>query len=251
MKGKKVLIVEDEFLIAKDIEGLLLDEGYEVISYVSTVDQAIQMIESNEPDLVLTDISLIGDKDGVDLGLYLIKKDTTPFIYLTSHTDKLIMDRVKETRPYGFIVKPFKDVDVKTTVEIVLNNFTHRKIDVVRSAEEVNNDIPFVLKKVINHINDHISEKIKVEELAQLTKWKSQHFQRLFFKYVGTTPNQYILNRKVEKAKGLLIETEMTVSEISFELGFQSTSNFFNAFKKITGKTPGIYRSWHHSNNDH
>lgn len=245
MKGKTILIVEDEFLIAQDIEGLLKEDEYEVICYISTVDEAIHLIEQNKPDLVITDISLVGEKDGIDLGRYLIEKDTIPFIYLTSHTDKIILDRVKETRPYGFIVKPFRDLDVKTTIDIVLNNFSHRKIDVVRTSEDINDDVPFILKKVVNYINDNVSEKIKVEELAQLTKWRSQHFQRLFFKYLGITPNQYIINRKIEKSKSLLIETDMTIAEISFELGFHSTSNFFNAFKKNTGKTPAIYRKWY------
>ena len=245
MNTKTILIVEDEFLIARDIEEILLEDGYKVINYISTVEEAIDLIEKKKPDLVITDIRLKSEKDGVDLGRYLIEKDTIPFIYLTSHTDKLIMDRVKETRPYGFIVKPFKSADVKTTVGIVLNNFTHRKIDVVRTNEDVTNEIPFILKKVVHHINENITEKVKVEDLTKLTKWKSQHFQRIFYKFLGATPNQYILNRKIEKGKTLLIETELSVSEISFELGFKSPSNFFTAFKKITGKTPDLYRKWY------
>ena len=183
MNTKTILIVEDEFLIAKDIEDILIEEGYKVINYIATVEEAIELIENKNPDLVITDIRLKSEKDGVDLGRYLIEKDNIPFIYLTSHTDKLIMDRVKETRPYGFIVKPFKDLDVTTTVSIVLNNFIHRKIDILRTEEEITNDIPFVLKKVVSHINEKINEKIKVEDLTKLTKWKSQHFQRLFFKF--------------------------------------------------------------------
>lgn len=249
MNSKTILIVEDEFLIAKDIEEILLEEGYKVINFISTVEEAMDVISRRKPDLVISDISLLSDKDGVDLGRYLIEKDEIPFIYLTSHTDRLMMDRVKETRPYGFIVKPFKALDVKTTVGIVLNNFAHRKIDIVRSNDEVTSDIPFILKKIVNHINDNITEKIKADDLTKLTKWKSQHFQRLFYRFLGTTPNQYILNRKIEKGKTMLTETEMTIAEISFELGFKSPSNFFNAFKKITGRTPDAYRKWYKTKN--
>ena len=245
MNKKTILIVEDEFIIAKDLEGLLLSEGYDVIAFITTVDAAIEIIEEKKPDLVITDISLVGIKDGVDLGRYLIAKDTTPFIYLTSHADKLTLERVKETRPYGFIVKPFKDSDVIATVDIVLSNYIHRNIDVIRSQEEIVDDVPFVMKKVISYIHENINEKILIDDLASLTKWKSQHFQRLFSKYLGVSPSQYILNQKIEKGISLLIETDMTVSEISFELGFQSSSNFFNAFKKHTGKTPDFYRKWY------
>jgi AraC-like DNA-binding protein len=245
MNDKTILIVEDEFLIAKDLEGLLLAEGYKVIAFVTSVNAAIEIIEETKPDLVITDISLNGAKDGVDLGRYLIAKDTIPFIYLTSHADKLTLERVKETRPYGFIVKPFKDPDVITTVDIVLSNFVHRNIDVLRKKEETIDEVPFVLKKVVSYIQDNITEKIIVDDLAKLTKWKSQHFQRLFSKYLGVSPSQYILNQKIEKGISLLIETDMTIAEISFELGFQSSSNFFNAFKKYTGKTPDFYRKWY------
>lgn len=245
MNKKRILIVEDEFIIAKDLEGLLLAEGYDVITFITSVDAAVEIIEEKKPDLVITDISLMGLKDGVDLGRYLIQKDTIPFIYLTSHADKLTLERVKETRPYGFIVKPFKDSDVIATVAIVLSNYNHRNIDVIRAKEEIVDDVPFIMKKVISYIHENITEKIMVDDLAHLTKWKSQHFQRLFSKYLGISPSQYILNQKIEKGISLLIETEMTVSEISFELGFQSTSNFFNAFKKHTGKTPDFYRKWY------
>jgi AraC-like DNA-binding protein/CheY-like chemotaxis protein len=248
MKKPLILIVEDELIIALDIKEILNEEGYDAIINIVNVDDAITAVESLNPSLVLIDINLKQDKDGVDLGTYLLQKDKVPFIYLTSYSDKTTLERVSETRPYGYIVKPFKPADLKTTVAIVLNNFKHRNIDVIRQDKEINNDIPFILKQSIKYINENITEKIKISELAQQTRWESQHYNRLFTQYIGTTPYKYIIDKKIEKAKTLLVETTIPIVQVSFDLGFKSHSNFCANFKKATGKTAENYRKWHEVN---
>ena len=155
LQKNRILVVEDEFLIARDLKNILSSEGYEVIIDLDNVKTAIEEIESKQPNLVLIDLHLSDGADGIDLGHYLNKKDTIPFIYITSYTDKITMNRVHETRPYGFIVKPFKPIDVLTTVSIVLNNFSHRKIDVVRAQQELTNEAPFILKNIVNYFRKH------------------------------------------------------------------------------------------------
>mgnify|MGYP006336706761 FL=1 len=176
---KTILVVEDETIIALDIKEVLEGEGYDVIT-VKTVEKAIEIINDEKPCLVLLDVNLKQDKDGIDLGNYLLKNDKIPYIYITSYSDKLTIDRIKVTRPHGYIAKPFKTVDIIATVEIVLNNFIHSKIDPKRNDEEVNNNIPFKIKETISYINEHIVEKIEISELAELTPWKTHHFIRVF-----------------------------------------------------------------------
>lgn len=240
-----IIVVEDELLIAMDIKGVLAEEGYNAIINVTSVEQAVVVIEENNPILVLIDINLKQDKDGVALGKYLLEKDEIPYIYITSYADSMTLDRVKNTRPYGYIVKPFKSIDIKTTVAIVLNNYRHRNIDVIRTKSTLSDDTPFVIKKTIDYINDHISEKIEIAQLSELTQWQEQHFIRMFAKQIGITPYQYILEQKIEKSKGLLIETTLPIKDIAFDLGFSSYSNFCNAFKKTTLKTPDTFRRTH------
>lgn len=238
-----IVVVEDELLIALDIKEILNAEGYEVIINVTSVEKAITIIEENNPILVLIDINLKQDQDGIVLGEYLLIKDSIPYIYITSYHDKLTLDKVKDTRPHGYIVKPFKEVDLKTTISIVLNNFKHNKIDPKRKEEEINNNIPFKVKETITYINNHVNEKIEISDLSAITPWKTHHFIRLFTKYVGDTPYQYILKRKMKKAEALLIETNQPINEIAFELGFYSYSNFCIAFKKMNqNQTPENYR---------
>lgn len=87
-----------------------------------------------------------------------------------------------------------------------------------------------------------MEEKLGIEELTKLTKWKKDHFSRLFTKYLGLTPYQYVLSRKIEKAKTLLSDTLIPINEIAFELGFDSHSNFYHIFKKIADDTPENFR---------
>ena len=219
-----------------------LEKDYDVTINVITVEDAILKIGEIQPDLILLDINLRSDKDGITLGEYLLKKDSIPFIYITSNYDKTTLDRVKDTRPYGFIVKPFKSTDLLATVFLALNTFKHRKIDLMRSESEIVNDVPFQIKETINFINDHLTEKIEINDLAKTTKWKTHHYIKVFTKYMGVTPYQYILLRKIEKSKVLLLDDSIPITSIAFELGFQSYSNFINSFKKITKTTPSAYR---------
>ena len=241
----KILVVEDEVLIAMQIKSILEEEGYEVVINIYSVEDAIQHIEAQTPLIVLIDINLNKNKDGVDLGRYLLEKNNIPYIYITSYSNKTTLDRVNETRPDGYIVKPFKPSDLVATISVVLNNYKHRDIDPLPIENKVSDAIPFKMRTIINYINDNIDKKIEVEELIKLSNWKERHFSRLFLEYLKVSPYQYILSRKVEKAKSLIKETTIPVNEIAFDLGFKSYSNFCNAFKKINGDTPENYRKNH------
>ena len=237
-----VIVVEDELLIAMDIKEILEEDDFEVIIDVVCVEDAIEMIEKHKPVLVLIDINLNQNKDGIDLGSYLLEKDGIPFIYITSYSDKATIDRVKATRPYGFLVKPFRPHDIKTTVSLVLNNFKHRKIDILRDETKLTNDIPFRIKQTVNYINSHLSEKIEISDLARIARWQNEHFIRMFTKYLNITPYQYVLKVKIEKSKVMLSESSIPIVDIAFELGFQSYGNFCNAFKQVTNETPENYK---------
>lgn len=236
-----ILVVEDELIIALDIKEILEHEGYNVIIN-TTVTQAIIAIEEHSLVLVLIDINLNQEKDGVNLGEYLFQKKIVPFIYITSYTDNLTLLRVKDTNPNGFIVKPFRPIDVITTVSIVLNNIKFKSEALENEINSAETEIPFILKNALRYIEENIDKKISILELSEQSRWKHQHFIRVFRKYVGETPYQYILKLKIERAKKQLIETNIPSNEIANDLGFLSYSNFNNAFVKATNKTPNAFR---------
>jgi YesN/AraC family two-component response regulator len=240
--NKKILVVEDESLIALDIKFILEKEGYDVITNIKTVETAIACIEENNPDMVLIDINLNQNKDGVDLGTYLLAKDTIPYIYITSYSNKVLLDRVNDTRPHGYIVKPFRAENLITTLSIVLNNFKHKNIDTLRTENPTKEVIPNKVKNLVEFINVNIDKKLEVDQLLQVTNWTKRHLTRVFMQYLKVSPYQYILSRKIEKSKSLLKETEIPINEIAFELGFQNYSSFSSAFKKLNEDTPDNYR---------
>ena len=243
MSTPKILIVEDELLIAKDIKDVLEAEGYEVYININHYDQAVANIQLVQPDLVLIDIHLRGEKDGVELGRYVMEHHRIPYIFISSHVSSMMLERVKETRPFGFIIRPFRDIDLKTTVTLALNNYMHKKVDPLRYMEaQVKDDIPFRIKNTITFIDQHLNDKIKVTELAQIANWHNYHFIRMFTKTMGVTPYQYILNRRIEKAKVLLVETEFSILSIAYDLGFQSQASFSTTFKKWVHTPPEVYR---------
>jgi AraC-like DNA-binding protein len=237
-----VMIVEDSLIIAMDIRSILEAEGYHVISNVISVEQAIFEIEKSTPDLVLIDINLKKEKDGINLGHYLLKNGRIPYIYISSCSDKFTLERVKETYPHGFIAKPFKKTDILITVSLALNNFKRQIIDAGGDSNGTDANVPFILKEIVGYIEENINEKITISDLSLRSRWKKQHFIRVFTNYIGETPYQFVLSKKIAMAKKMIIETDIPVSDIGFELGFQSHANFCNAFKKITNKTPSNYR---------
>jgi len=116
----QILIVEDEPLIADDIAFILEDEGYKVVGKAIDTEEAVELIEKTNPDIILLDISLEGDdEDGIDLANRINETYKIPFVFITSHADKLTINRVKKTNPCGFILKPFKASDIISTLAIV------------------------------------------------------------------------------------------------------------------------------------
>lgn len=126
MSEIRVLIVEDEPLIAVDIEATLSNIDFMVSGVVHTFADAMSELQHNTPDAVLLDVNLEDEKDGIDIGTIINEKYQLPFVYLTSYADKATLDRAKKTRPAGYIVKPFEEKDILAGLEIAIYNFSTR-----------------------------------------------------------------------------------------------------------------------------
>lgn len=122
MPKVKILIVEDELIIAQDIAFQLEDMGYEVVEMATSYDEAVAAIKEHSPSLVLLDIEILGDKDGVDVAMYIRENTGLPFLFLTSNADFSTVARAKSTRPNGYLMKPLKKNDIFTSVEMALAN---------------------------------------------------------------------------------------------------------------------------------
>jgi PAS domain S-box-containing protein len=113
-------VVEDEIIIARDIEATLNDLGYIVGPPVATGEEALQAVESRSPDLVLMDIRLQGDTDGIQTAAGIRDRYGTPVVFLTSHSDEDTLARATPTGAYGYVLKPFNERDLRTAIEVAL-----------------------------------------------------------------------------------------------------------------------------------
>lgn len=119
----KILIVEDEAIIAEDLRFSLVELGYEVVGVADGYNRAMEMIESHSPDFAILDIIIDGPRDGIALAADIREKYAFPFVFLTSHADKDTVRRAKLVKPNGYLIKPFEQEDLYATIEIALSNF--------------------------------------------------------------------------------------------------------------------------------
>ena len=130
----RILIVEDELIIAKGIEKRIKALGYAVTDTVASGEEAVEKAVKNLPDLVLMDINLQGDMDGVEAAEQIRLRADIPIIYLTAYADSDTLARAKVSEPFGYIVKPFQDVTLKSVIEMGL--YKHSMESRLRRSEQ-------------------------------------------------------------------------------------------------------------------
>jgi PAS domain S-box-containing protein len=130
----KVLIVEDEGIVAFDIQSRLERLGYSVVGNISSGEEAIATVVETSPDLVLMDIKLEGNIDGIEAAAQIRDHFQIPIVYLTAYTDDETLNRAKLTEPYGYILKPFESRDLGATIEVAL--YKHQMERKLREREQ-------------------------------------------------------------------------------------------------------------------
>ncbi len=123
MAKAKILIVEDESIIAKDIQSSLKGLGYDVTAIVNSGDKAIKELEENRPDLVLMDIMLKGTMTGIEVAKEVKERFSLPVVFLTAYADDTTLNKAKITEPYGYIIKPYREKELHTTIEMALYKY--------------------------------------------------------------------------------------------------------------------------------
>ncbi len=166
MSNVKILIVEDELIIAEDIRMQLINLGYEITGMAVSYNEAIDSIMKDLPDLALVDINIDGNKDGIELGNFLRNEADIPFIYLTSHADSKTVTRAKETQPDSYLLKPFKAENLFTSIEIAISNAVKSGVGKGNSdtldSEEIQD---YILKDCVFIRKDNIFVKIKLSDI--------------------------------------------------------------------------------------
>ena len=162
----KILIVEDQFIEAKSLNVILTNAGYSTCSIARSVPMALSIIEKEKPDLVLVDIFLQGMETGIDLGKILHEKNMA-FVYLSANSNRQILEEAKPTKPYGFMVKPFRAKDVLIMLDVALYLHENRREEKdMRSLSK--NSLPIQLPPEFSHLIGNSPRFIAALERAKM-----------------------------------------------------------------------------------
>lgn len=133
----KVLIVEDELIVARDLRKTLERNGFKVVGVARTAEKALQLVEDFNPSLVILDIFLKGDLTGIDVAEHLNKKNI-PFVYVSANSNQQVLEAAKTTNPFGFVLKPFRERDLLVTIDIAtFRHENNKKILLAQSSVSV------------------------------------------------------------------------------------------------------------------
>lgn len=175
MRKWKILIVEDEILIADTIQRHLERQDYQVTGIAISYEEAVQLYTGEQPDLVLIDIRLSGTKTGIDLGNFIQRKaPTVPFIYLTSQTDKKNIDLAKQSFPASFLTKPIQASALYANIEIALHKQQTQTLNETKFSIHDGTDTHLVPLDDILYLNaDHVYVEVHTKHQGVLIQRSS------------------------------------------------------------------------------
>lgn len=182
----RALIVEDDVLISMDIDDILREHDIDVIGIARSASQALDMLHSRAPDIALLDITIQGSDNGIDIARVIRKDYNIPFIFLTSHADKVTLDEAKKTLPYGYIVKPFQPKDIYSTIEMAIYRHAQENQSELYSLDELNASLMDSLTDreylCLQQINEGMTNKQIAESLFVSVNTVKTHLKNLYAK---------------------------------------------------------------------
>lgn len=181
----KILVVEDEMIIAAKISMQLTNLGYEVTGILPRGEEAILHVEENKPDIVLLDINLKGNIDGIETARQMQLMKDIPIIYLTANADEATFNRAKTTRPAAFISKPFKQLDLQRAIELTISRMAENETG-QQIENNANNEHPFILSDRIFVRHKEKMVKIMVADILYMEA--DRNYSRIF-----TNNKEYLL----------------------------------------------------------
>jgi DNA-binding LytR/AlgR family response regulator len=195
MNKVKVLVVEDEYIVAQDISNNLAKFGYAVTAMVRTGEDAIQSVKTNEPDIVLFDVRLEGKMDGVTAAEKVRLISRIPFIYITAYSDKKTFERAKFTAPHAYILKPFNFSNLHAAIELAMHNFSNNTTSEPGDSHLLEKERPsqFIFNDSIFIRSGKGFEKVRVEDVCYIKADGS-------YSLICTHSREYTLSMNLNKA---------------------------------------------------
>lgn len=199
--AKRILIVEDEFIIGQNLTEILLEFGYEVVAHAFDADEALLVLNANKVDLILLDINLGKGMDGIEFAEVIENQFGLPFVFLTSHADSSTILRAKGCRPLAYLLKPFKKAEIFASLEIAFSHIAAKEaedvlyVKVGANAVRVCGEEILFLKADRVYIEIHRTKGSPLIVRESLQAWEKKLPD--YFKRIGRS---YIVNiHKIEK----------------------------------------------------
>jgi DNA-binding LytR/AlgR family response regulator len=224
---KSIFIVEDEPIIARTIKTALEQEGYTICGIANNGKEALYDIDELKPDLVLLDITLKGNVDGITVAEKLQKKGNIPYVFLTSLTDADTTERVKLTKPAGFISKPFTIASLRNNIEIALFKLNEKAIN--ESDTTVNDDALFIKNK---------SEFIKLKKSDILYFEASD-----FYCFAHTLDKKVLISRTLKHVEKNINDELFIRVHRSYIINIKKIDALYDGYLTINKKTIPVSKS--------
>ncbi len=244
----KVLIVDDEEHVQEAIEYLVDWEKFKIKDrfFAGSVDEAEEIIKAHKPEILLCDMKM-PEKSGVDLveSVKLAHRDMQ-IIVISGHDDFEYMRAVIQAKAVDYILKPIRKQELEDAIESAVKNWKELSLSkewlelVDREKSEMKKTD--VIQEIKTYIDHHFKEKITLDLLAKSFYVTPQYISGRFKEKFGMTVIDYVTSLKIKNAKYLLLETDMPVIEIAYELGFSNENYFSKVFKKYEGLSPKNFR---------
>jgi len=192
----KILLIEDEFIIIKDIKSILSENEFASVDGASNFNSALDLFVKNRYDLIISDINLNDDKDGIDLITELSKISEVPVVYLTAYSEPDIVSRAEKTMPFAYLLKPYSNSQLKITINLAILNFAKKtnlieevventtKLDLLTSREKevlvtlssgkISKEIALTLnisKHTVEQHKKNIKKKLNLSTIGELVNF--------------------------------------------------------------------------------
>jgi len=230
MANEKIIIVEDEELVAQDIKLILENLGYNVPAITPSGEEALQKIEKYSPDSVLMDIMLEGDMDGIETAQMILDLYDIPVVYLTAYSNEEILNRAKMTEPYGYVLKPFKERDLQINIEMAIYKHEARKSRhqllqqkaVNKYLKKTLEEKETLMREIHHRVNNNL--QIIISLLSLQSKYIEDEMFNDFLKdYVNQLKSMSIIHEKVYQSKDL---SSINFNHYLYSLASQLSSSY-------------------------
>lgn len=232
MNHKTILIVEDEKIIAEDIKNILEKFNYKIPKIVASGEKAIQIAKNNKPDLILMDIMIEGDMDGIEAAKRIYSEFGIPIVFLTAYADEKILEQAAESSPFGYLIKPFEDRELRATIEMA---FYKSKME-----KRLRKNRNFLLR-VIDTVPNNIFVKDKSGKYLMVNDSLAELYNTTPKEMIGKTDRELIARSKIkEEDLENLIKDDLNVIYGKKKVLIPEESLSLNDGKKIWFQTTKI-----------